>query len=492
MSEHQQTTVDHFFKLQKKAVAVRQVTEKNASLARVADPLVAKQEDDDAESQARLKAAIKKKSLLAATTTTTTTGASLSRKRVFSGPIEVPVIITTPKLEASEEDQSQHASSPAKRSKTSPPPAPLITSRTTISESAIASSASALAQLQSLVTPKGTSSLSTTTTTTKTRAVAPNIDDMRKFNRRPGGEKMPHSTWFYATYENSRTLGQILGTLADFADMYMLVFRDDGLEVLTNDDGKVWTFQLQVPATSFVCYRDLCDSAMSFVIMGQKIKRFARACSADKTITFCRRQNGDDDEPLDLFLCSPDGKFESGAVTRAQFKRYDMEARQMLPNSPHQYRITMRNAVFAKHLRLLIAEASDICLEISASNFKMSAIDHEMGGDQNVNFPVKKTLAEAVERNGECAYIERLASADADGVSLGQLPHMRFIGAYLERMTHFACDVDVVQILMGLRNSPTLAGTKEESLLGFAYDYGTGSEAAFGVRMWLAPEFEIN
>lgn len=303
---------------------------------------------------------------------------------------------------------------------------------------------------------------------------------------------MPRATWFYATYENSRTLGQILGTLADFADMYMLVFRDDGLEVLTNDDGKVWTFQLQVPATSFVCYRDLCDSAMSFVIMGQKIKRFARACSADKTLTFCRRQNGDDDEPLELFLCSLDGKFESGAVTRAQFKRYDMEARQMLPNSPHQYRIMMRNAVFAKHLRLLIAEASDICLEISASNFKMSAIDHEMGGDQNVNFPVKRTLAEAIERNGECAYIERLANADADGVSLGQLPHMRFIGAYLERMTHFACDAEVVQILMGLRDSPTLAGSKEESLLGFVYDYGVGSEAAFGVRMWLAPEFEIN
>jgi hypothetical protein len=324
---------------------------------------------------------------------------------------------------------------------------------------------------------------------TTTRAVAPNVKEMKKNNRKPGGQLLAPGVWFYATYENSSLLGKVFSTLADIVENFMLVFTDRGLRIMTVDDGDILTTRLEVPRASFLCYVDLCESALSFVIAGKKIKRFGKICTAKQTLTFCRNQNGNNAEPLELMLCPLDGSFESGAVTRASFKSNEDEQSHMMPVSPHQYQITMPASFYAEKIRDLVLEASDICLEISESTLKMSAIDADGGGDLYTGVPAKRSLQEALQN--DCCYLERLPGADP-AVQLNSLPPYRFLAAYLETITRFGSGVAKVVLRFGLRDSPTQPGVKEESLLYISYTFGEDGAAPFTLQTWLAPRVELD
>ncbi len=494
MSAHKLTTVDHFFNAQKTA-KIKKLSAQNAAVERAADPEAAKQNDEDEAERAKLAAAIEKhkrnplarKRPAKVEAPATASVASQESTVIFEVITPTPEQVKPPELQ------------PNKKLKTTEDTdaSPVVVSRTTIDEDGVLPSWAFHSLLHGLNPPvKPSVGSSNSNVAPRARPTPPDIESMRKYNRRPGGEELPPGLFFHATYENSHTIGKILGTLADFAEMYTLLFTDSGMEVLTQDNGRVWTFLMKIPASAFLCYNNLCESSMMFVVMGSKMKRFAAACTPQKTLTFCRRQNGDDNEALDLMLFPLDGKEETGSVQRAQFKQYECEYKRVLPVDCYQYKIIMYSHVLAKQLKHLAAESPDIALELSKTTFKLSAIDQELGGDQSVGFPVKSTLREVLEQpSGESCYIEQIAplSGAAEKITLAAIPHMRFIAAYLVRMMHFECDAKLVELRIGVRDNPFSAErAKEESPLCVIYDYAVGTPGNFQVKMWLAPEIEMN
>lgn len=341
-----------------------------------------------------------------------------------------------------------------------------------------------------------------------TRAQPPNIKEMKKNNRKPGGQLQDPGVWFYATYENSAALARAFKTFATFcSETFMIVFNSKAMRIFTRDDAGILLMHMEVPRTSFLCYENLCDSKIAFVIASKKMKRFADACTSEQTITFCRNQNGNKGEPMELLLCPLDGSFESGIVTRATFKSNDEQPSELMPVSPHQYQITMKSSLFAAKVKQLVAESSDICLEFSSTTFKMSAIDDEGGGDMYLGVPVKRSVREALDT--DCCFIERLPDADPR-VTLGDIPHSQFNAAYLETMTHFGRHINFpdrmrvdfdkdslafcekMTLRFGLRASHAKRGSKEESLLLITYQIGEGTTAPFTIRQWLAPRIEVD
>ena len=194
-----------------------------------------------------------------------------------------------------------------------------------------------------------------------------------------------------------------------------------------------------------------------------------------------------------MLLFPLDGKESSGSVKRAMFKPFDKKRKELVPVNCHQWRVLMRAHVVAKDLKSLAAESSDICVELSRCvTFKWSAIDQELGGDQCIGFPVCATLREMEEsRSLECCFAENVQPAGEEHVSLANIPHMRYIAAYVTRMMQFQCDAPLVEFRLGVRDKPGEPGVKQESPLMVTFTYAPGTPAQFAVKMWLAPEFEV-
>lgn len=333
-------------------------------------------------------------------------------------------------------------------------------------------------------------------TTTKEAAktgpvIAPDLTNKLQENPRTAGNaERKAGIRFQATYENSAALAKTLGKIEVYTEYFTLLFTQNGLEVMYQDTSKILTIRILIPKKSFVKYENLAAKTFSFVVKSSQIKRLADMCTANKTISFYRNQNGNKTEPMHVYLVPLDGNFKSGTTIRMTLRPLDEDCNDMQPPMRFQYRVVMAATEFRGRVVDVAKNSVDMRMMLTGDSLDISAIDDDGTADIFFSIPARMTtLNDALQNN--CCFIEHIAIREDAGISFKVLNNFRFMCAAVESFTRFAqngVQCSVIELRFGLLTNLS-TGIKEEAPMYALYTLQEAT-APFTVEIWLAPKDE--
>jgi len=293
---------------------------------------------------------------------------------------------------------------------------------------------------------------------------------------------------FCATYDDSKSLGTVLARLKKFGQFYELVFRARGADVWIIING-VMMINISVPVKSFVQYSLMPGTSVRYLMPSAEMARFAEACSDEHSLTFARKQNGENTH-MELQLWPRDARKSSGTVIQTRIAEYESEYESLEPAIVGQWTIRFPMQSWREHVRLMQKESDDIAVCMNKDCVIVSArVDGRP--TLSVRYPCVTNSANVAPGDKKCV---RYPTQSADKFLADRCFGFSFLLApvYLEGINTFSMGVPCndMRLTIGMQREREGSDQVFPSAVKFVYSMRSGTQAPFTCTAWIAPKYE--